>query len=371
MLAVSGVNRCNSRSEYPAFTFTVNSIPRFPSDISRRRFLAASAMAGGSLLLRSQLPARDARREIAADRDRALVAITLDMEMSRNFPAWEQTHWDFEKGNLNETTKRYCVDAGKRVKARGGVIHYFLVGQVLEHESVDWLKTIAADGHPIGNHTYDHVYVLAKKPEDVQFRFKRSPWLIAGKTAEEAIRENIVMTTRALQARLGIAPAGFRTPGGFTTGLHGREDVQRMLLDLGFTWVSCKVPRTEIGPPGAAPTAEIIAGIAQAQAEGQPFAYPTGLIDIPMSPISDVAAFRAGKWKLEHFLQAIRAGVEWAIEHRAVYDFLAHPSILCYMDPEFKAIDLICDLVSQAGRRAALVDLDTIALRTRLELASR
>lgn len=349
----------------------MNSSLPLSSGLSRRGFLAASALAGGSLLLRPRLAAQESRRELAADPERALVAITLDMEMSRNFPAWEQTHWDFEKGNLNETTKRYCVDAGRRVKARGGVIHYFLVGQVLEHESVDWVKSIAADGHPLGNHTYDHVYVLAKKPEDLQFRFKRSPWLIAGKTAEEAIRENIAMTTRAMQARLGVTPAGFRTPGGFATGLHGREDVQRMLLELGFSWVSCFVPRTELGPPGAAPTPEILAGIAKAQAESQPFVYPTGLIDIPMSPISDVAAFRTGKWKLEHFLAAIQAGVEWAIEHRAVYDFLSHPSILCYMDPEFKAIDLICDLVKKAGRRAALVDLDTIALRAKLRAGQR
>jgi len=339
--------------------------------LSRRGFLATSALGAGGLLLRSRGLAQNASRELAADSNRALIAITLDMEMSRNFPQWENTHWDYEKGNLNEVTKRYCVEAAQRVKARGGVIHYFLVGQVLEHESVDWVKTIAAGGHPIGNHTYDHVYVLAKKPEDVQFRFKRSPWLIAGKTAEQAIRENIEMTTRAMKDRAGITPAGFRTPGGFATGLHGREDVQRMLLDLGFSWVSCFVPRTEIGPPGAAPTPEIIAGIVKAQAEAQPFTYPTGLIDIPMSPISDVAAFRTGKWKLESFLTAIRASVEWAIEHRAVFDYLSHPSILCYVDPEFKVIDMICDLVKKAGPRAALVDLDTIALRTKLRAAGR
>lgn len=349
----------------------MNPIPLLSPALSRRDFLAASALAGGSLLLRPRLGAQDARREIAADPERALIAITLDMEMSRNFPAWDQTHWDFEKGNLNETTKRYCVDAGKRVKARGGVIHYFLVGQVLEHESVDWVKSIAADGHPIGNHTYDHVYVLAKKPEDVQFRFKRSPWLIAGKTAEEAIRENIVMTTRAMRERVGVAPAGFRTPGGFDSGLNGREDVQRMLLDLGFPWVSCKAPKVELGPAGDAPTPDVLAGIVAGQAAAQPLVYPTGLIDIPMAPISDVAAFRNARWKLDHFLAAIRAGVEWAIERRAVYDFLSHPSILCYMDPEFKAIDLICDLVKRAGRRAALVDLDTIALRTKLKSGTR
>src|SRR5688500_7643667 len=179
------------------------------------------------------------------------------------------------------------------------------------------------------------------------------------------------MSTRAMQARVGIAPAGFRTPGGFDPGLAGREDVQRMLLDLGFPWVSCKAPKVDLGPAGGTPTAAITSAIVAGQKAAQPFVYPTGLIDIPMSPISDVAAFRNARWKLEHFLATIRAGVEWAIENRAVYDFLSHPSILCYMDPEFKAIDLICDLVQSAGRRAAVVDLDTIALRTKLKLAPR
>jgi hypothetical protein len=33
------------------------------------------------------------------------------------------------------------------------------------------------------------------------------------------------------------------------------------------------------------------------------------------------------------------------------------------VDPEFKTIGLICDLVKKAGKRAAIVDLGTIAKR--------
>ena len=102
----------------------------------------------------------------------------------------------------------------------------------------------------------------------------------------------------------------------------------------------------------------------KAQQDAQPFAYPDGLVEVPMSPVSDIAAFRGGRWKLEWFLKAIRVGVEWAIEHRAVYDFLAHPSCLYVTDPDFRAVDLICDLTRAAGDRAALVDLGTIARRT-------
>jgi len=84
---------------------------------------------------------------------------------------------------------------------------------------------------------------------------------------------------------------------------------------------------------------------------------------VPMSPISDIGAFRTGRWRLEWFLRAIRRCVAWTIENRAVFDFLAHPSCLYVVDPEFRAIDLICDLVRKAGPRAALVDLGTIAKR--------
>jgi hypothetical protein len=300
----------------------------------------------------------------------ALVAITLDLEMSRNFPTRETTHWDFEKGNLNAETKAYAVEAARRVKARGGRLHLFVVGRVLEQENVDWLKQLAADGHPLGNHTYDHVNVTATKPEDIQFRFQRSPWLIEGQKPADVIRENIRLTTAAMKSRLNVASAGFRTPGGFGTGLEGREDIQRMLLELGFTWCSAKYPGHAIntpkeGEPPSEPSDEIIASIIAAQAKAQPFVYPSGLIEVPMSPISDIGAFRTGRWKLEWFLKAIRAGVTWAIDNRACFDFLGHPSCLYVTDPDFKTIDLICELVESAGPTAKLADLESLSQRAK------
>src|SRR5437762_13740759 len=114
---------------------------------TRRRFLAAALVAGAGGLV--------AGRE--AEADKALIAITLDLEMSRNFPTSDDTHWDYEKGNLNDETKKYAVEAARRVKAHGGVVHFFAVGRVFEQADVDWLKEIARAGHPVGNHTYDHV----------------------------------------------------------------------------------------------------------------------------------------------------------------------------------------------------------------------
>ena len=57
--------------------------------------------------------------------------------------------------------------------------------------------------------------------------------------------------------------------------------------------------------------------------------------------------------------------VKWAIDMRAVLDLLSHPSIMSVEDPRFETYDLICKLVKDAGDRAAVVGLDTIAQAVR------
>ena len=319
--------------------------------MNRRKFLSASvAMAVTPDLIAKPRP--------------ALIAITLDLEMSRHYPKRGTTKWDYEKGNLDEATKAYTMAACERVKKHGGVIHNFCVGRVLEQQNTSWLKSIAAAGHPIGNHTYDHVNVLAKKPDDIQYRFRAAPWLIQGRTPAQVIRENIAMTTLAMKERTGITPDGFRTPGGFRGGLKGRPDIQKMLLDLGFKWCSSHYPSHPMTRK-TKPTTKVLEGIAAAQAQAQPWVYPSGLVEIPMSPISDIGGFRSGHWKLDWYLDAIRLSVEWCIEHCAVYDYLAHPSCLGVVDPKFRVIDLICDLAEKAGGRAELVDLNAFAKRVK------
>jgi hypothetical protein len=168
-----------------------------------------------------------------------------------------------------------------------------------------------------------------------------------------------------MKIRLGKDPDGFRTPGGFRAGLHGRQDIQQMLLAQGFDWVSSLYPAHKYEFENGKISPGVLESILEAQSAAQPFVYPSGLVEVPMNPISDVGAFRSAGWDLPAFLEAIRRGVAWAIEHHAVFDFLAHPSCLYVTDPEFQTIELICNLVKQAGDRAKLVDLDTIAKRAK------
>jgi peptidoglycan/xylan/chitin deacetylase (PgdA/CDA1 family) len=319
--------------------------------VSRREFLAGSACAAGAL----------AGSASAQETKKARVAITLDLEMSAQYPRRDLTEWNFEKGNLDEATKRYSVEAARLVKERGGRIHFFCVARVLEQPNVDWLKEIATAGHPIGNHTYDHVAVKATRPEQTQFRFQRAPWLVEGQSAKEIIERNIRLASKAMKTRLGIEPNGFRTPGGFTNGLDDRPDVQKMLLDLGFTWVSSKYPRHPSGTPKEEPTPDVYEAIVKAQQDAQPYVYPTGLIEIPTCPITDVTGFRTHYWKLDYFLKAIRMGLERAIATGSVFDFTSHPSCLVVEDPQFETIKMICDMVKDAGDKATFVTLDILA----------
>ena len=299
-------------------------------------------------------------RRLAASDNKALIAITLDLEMSRHYPEHGMEHWDYEKGNLDEATKRYTVEACRRVKAAGGVLHSFLLGRTLEQENVEWIREIIRQGHPIGNHTYDHIRLTARKPETLQHRFARCPWLLRDNPIEEAVVDNIRMTESAFQERLGVKPRGFRTPFAFPKGLSSRRDLQEMLLKLGYTWISSKYCQPQTLKKSN-PTTANFTSVAKYQRHSQPFVYPSGLVEIPLSPLTDVNAFRSRKWKLAEYLIAVEKSVRWTIDNGAVYDYEAHPSVMLVEDPEFKTIDMICDLVRSSGKRAAIVDLDTIA----------
>ncbi len=291
---------------------------------------------------------------------KAQIAITFDLEMSRHYPRRGYTEWDYQKGNLDDATKKYSVAAAKLAKDRGVLIHFFLVGRVLEQDDISWLHEIHEMGHPIGNHTYDHVYLLASTPTQTQFRFSRSPWLVENKTVPEILRENIRLTEIAMKQRAKISSTGFRTPGGFPKGLNDREDLQELLLDLGFTWISSKYPshiatRTNQGVPQ-----DTYDKIIQSQASAQPFRYKTGLVEIPMSPISDVNAFRSNFWRLEEFKKAVKLSLKSVISKRQVYDFLCHPSCMLIEDPGHDTLKTIIETVHAEPTIAEIVTLEQI-----------
>lgn len=340
-------------------------------DDSRRKFLLQTASAGAALALQKRLSA-DLPTETPAD-DVALVVISLDLEMSAGYPVKGKPRatypWDYQKGNLNEETKQYTVEACRRVKAKGGVLHSFVVGQVFEQKNVDWLKTILAEGHPLGNHTYDHVRITATKSADVQYRFRRSPWLMADKSPLQAIAENIRLCEMAMQQRLGVKPTAFGAPYAFNAGIADREDLQQVILSLGYEWISSKYNGVEL--PRQKPQPKHFQAVAESLANHQPYYYPTGLLEVPYSPVTDVGAFRSRQWTVDEYCDSLTACIDWAIEHRAVYNWCSHPSVLYVEDPEFRIVETICELVNASAGKALIVDRTAVAARAMRQLADQ
>jgi hypothetical protein len=200
--------------------------------------------------------------------------------------------------------------------------------------------------------------------DELQFRFQRWPWLLLGRTPERVIADEIHMNSQAIKAELRTDPAGFRSPGGFQDGLKSRADVQKLLLREGFDWVSTQYVGVPEVKEGARATPAVLDAVVRAQKASQPYQYAaTGLVEIPMNPVSDIHAFRGARWRLPDFLKAVAAALDWVIENRAVFDFLAHPSCLGIVDPKFETLEMICAQVRAAGARAELVDLGAIARR--------
>ena len=318
--------------------------------MTRRTFAAGSAV----LAVAKTRPAR-------AEEKVSLVSITLDCEMSAHYPTWEQTEWNYRKGDLDEHSEQYALGAARRVAAAGGKMHFFVVGRVFEQPDISWLEQIVKMGHGVGNHTYDHVNVKATELSQVQYRFQRAPWLAHGKTPAQLIDENIRLCTMAMKERLGVKPNGFRTPGGFANGLKDRPDIQNMLLSHGYNWISSLYARHPVKPDTGAPQPGELEAITAQQDASQPFVYSSGLLELPMNPPSDVGTMRTGRWKLADFRKGVKSSLDWCIERGKVWDLLSHPSAIGVADPNFEVIDMIIDTVKRAGSRARLVSLDTVA----------
>jgi hypothetical protein len=83
---------------------------------TRRQFLRAATATSATLTTSPATWAKAGASASPSPNRKAQIAITLDLEMARNFPRWQDTHWDYEKGNLNQAAKDYTVRACQQVK---------------------------------------------------------------------------------------------------------------------------------------------------------------------------------------------------------------------------------------------------------------
>lgn len=180
---------------------------------------------------------------------RCAVALSYDLEMCAGYSPVMINH-----GRIMHPLRAYTLGLCDTAEEFGVQLHFFYVVNGLEDPDIQYLHEILQRGHVIDNHTYSHM--LLNYPDA-----NRLSWELS-------------TANRALESRLGVRSTVLRGPGGLPTGLDRIPTNQEIILANGFSWVSSHMEST-MGKYG---NAHDIA----APARLQPYAYPSGLIEIPI-----------------------------------------------------------------------------------------
>ena len=180
---------------------------------------------------------------------RCAVALSYDLEMCAGYSPTLVNH-----GRIMPPLREYTLDLCATAEAFDVGLQFFYVGNGLEEPDIDYLHEILRRGHVIDNHTYNHVH-LSMPDTDL-------------------LRQELELTNRRLHERLGVESTVLRGPGGLPGGLTMLYANQRAILKSGFRWVSSHMDSTM----GLYDPKHDAAAPARLQA----YAYPNGLIELPI-----------------------------------------------------------------------------------------
>lgn len=310
---------------------------------------------------------------------RFAVQLSFDLEMVTNFPYWT-SFWNDRKGAIDGGTKRYVNQINKQCGKYGAKAHYFLVGSLFEDSDIDYLKQTVASGHSVGNHTYTHCNIKARKISDLSGIYASSPWRAVGLSGQAAVREEVRMTSEAIRTCLGVEPRGFRSPGGFANGLQDTADVQTMLQEEGFWWVSThyndgllanRYKASAIDPVDKVGRDTLIESFNRSERILQPYRYDSGLLELPLAGLTDVVAWRGYGTDLGDWLRMLTAGVDYAHEHGLVFNLTTHPAVLASIDPFCQTVGVILRRALEKEGGVWLPDLEEVALHLKSTGLSR
>ena len=193
--------------------------------------------------------------------NRCVVALGWDCEMIGAYADTNPT--GTTHGYLDDRVWQAMLDLAAVAEQANMRLQFFILGQTLE-QPAGILRDLAARGHALDQHTYSHLSLLSDDPGGV--------------------RQQIAETNRLFVEALGFAPQGLRGPGGYREGLHGREDVQQMLLEAGLSFVSCHYATKS---PGGKYDVVADKNAYMMLKHMQPRRYESGLLEVPIHGYSD------------------------------------------------------------------------------------
>lgn len=270
---------------------------------------------------------------------RCAVALSYDLEMCAGYAPDGVNHGRIMPA-LQEYTLRLCETA-----ERFGVrLHFFYVCNGLEEADVAYLREIVRRGHIIDSHTYSHKHIAASAPDLLDHELWRA--------------------NRLLQERLGVTSTVLRGPGGYTHGwLHLPHANREVILRNGFRWVSGEYDENVFtrGREYALRAAQ----------DHRPYAYPEGLVEIPIHGWTDRMWFDIrpevdqsvlDAWRKEHGHRPVPRGwrapwtdrhaldewialnldsLDYAYEHRLLWVPCWHPYTHYLHDPDHRTLSAL------------------------------
>jgi peptidoglycan/xylan/chitin deacetylase (PgdA/CDA1 family) len=225
---------------------------------------------------------------------RCAVALSYDLEMCGGYAPDGINH-----GRIIPAVQEYALrlcETAERYKAK---LHFFYVCNGLEEPDIRYLQEIVRRGHVLDNHTYSHKPVAVNSAEFMDHELWRA--------------------NRMLKDCLGVTSTVLRGPVGYSHGWLNLPHANRLvILRNGFRWVTGEYDEDAFTRDRAYAV--------RAAENHQPYAYPEGLIEIPIQGWTDRMWFDMrpevnqavlDEWRKQHGHQPVPKGwhAPWTDEH--------------------------------------------------------
>ena len=190
---------------------------------------------------------------------RCAIALSYDTDMAGGYAPDGICH-----GRTMPALHEYMLKLCETAESYDAQLHFFQIGNGFEvPEVIGYLREILDRGHIIDSHTYTHLSLAT--PE------------------VKALDEELALTNRLFEEHLDWKSIVLRGPGGYTHGLDGLEANQEVILKNGFKWVSGRY-NNDLYAQGRQSAIE-------ASSLERVYAYPNGLVELPVQGYTDRAWF--------------------------------------------------------------------------------
>ena len=217
---------------------------------------------------------------------------------------WLYDDWDGAHGHLNDDIRDYISRLASTAESYDAKIQFFVQGNTFEiPEDTAVFRDISERGHAVDSHMYYH-HALTGTPV-------------------KEIRAQLTMTKKTIETKCKTENIGLRGPGGYRNALHGKEDVQKAILDVGIRWVStqCQSPRGDSDKDQN--WVDMVPKL-------QPFYYKSGLLEIPFCGHQDRSYFDVDMGgsprPVDEWIAYLKACVDIAYERNLFLSLTVHPS---------------------------------------------